>query len=162
MIQASGSDSSLQALVALCGFCGLRIHEALRVRPSDIDVRERTLTVVGKGNKQRTVPISTRALLGLAAAMALAQPDDRTMVRMSNSSARAKISALGEKVGLSRHVASHDLRATFATETYNASRDLRAVQYLLGHSSIDTTTVYVEPQMKSMRGAVEALAAVSQ
>lgn len=159
MLAACENEPKLHALVALCGLCGLRIHEARAVRPSDIDLSEQLLTVTGKGRKQRTIPISNRALLAILPAYDLASPDDRLMIRMSDSSARGKISALGEKAGLSQHVASHDLRSTFATETYNASLDIRAVQYLLGHSSVDTTTGYIDPQMRSMRAAVDALVA---
>lgn len=158
MLDASQQEANLHALVALCGLCGLRVSEARSVRPSDFDTTSQLLTIFGKGKKQRTIPVSSLAMDAILPAFRVAARDNRLIIQMSDSGARAKISDLAERAGVSVHVASHDLRATFATEAYNASRDIRAVQHLLGHSSVETTTGYIDANMRSMRGAVDALA----
>lgn len=157
LLAGAAGDDQLRALIGLCGLCGLRVHEARSVRFEHIDADEMLLTIVGKGHKERIIPISQRAFEVIAPAALDAMNRGRPLVRMSDASARAKITALGQRVGLSKRVASHDLRSTFATSAYDACQDIRAVQYLLGHSSVETTTGYVAPHLASMRGAVNAL-----
>ena len=69
---------------------------------------------------------------------------------MGDRSARALITRLGERAGLRRAIASHDLRATFATEVYNRTRDMRLVQELLGHSRLSTTQKYTQVSLSDL------------
>ena len=144
-----------RALCTLTGLMGLRVHEAVDVRPDDFDMAEMTLTVRGKGSKTRIVPVSETAWKHLHKAYALADANGTTLVRIGNRGARAAISRHARNAGLSRHVASHDMRATFATAAYRKSKDLRAVQNLLGHADPATTQVYTEVAMTQMRNAAE-------
>lgn len=147
----------IKALVALCGLCGLRISEALEVKPSDFDVRSMALKVHGKGEKIRYVPVSEEAWKHLCRPVVRSFADgrDAPVVGLHDRYAREAISRLGEKAGLKRHIASHDLRATFATAVYDATLDIRLVQEILGHSSVVTTQVYTGVRFKAMREAVE-------
>jgi site-specific recombinase XerD len=145
-----------QALVSFCGLAGLRVAEALDATPAWIDAAAMTLTVWGKGDRQRTIPLSVKAWLRLAPAVgeAIVQPRER-IVSYSDRAAREAITRLGKKAGLSRNISSHDLRATFATAAYDKSKDLRAVQELLGHGSSKTTELYTGVSMENMRGAAD-------
>lgn len=143
------------ALIALCGLCGLRVAEALRTRPSDIDLGRRKLTVRGKGDKVRQVPISTAALTYMAGAYGEAFPGDDQLVRLEERYARGRVTLIAKHAGISRPVASHDLRATFATTIYRRTKDIRLVQRLLGHASVVTTQLYIGIHDDDMRQAVE-------
>jgi site-specific recombinase XerD len=146
-----------RALVALCGLCGLRVDEAVRTTAADIDVARSELKVRGKGDKTRVVPLSTKAWDAIRPAYNLAKLRGSTLTEVENRQARRIITYLGHKAGLSRDVSSHDLRATFATAAYEASKDIRAVQELLGHSSVETTQVYTGISKETRRAVVEAV-----
>lgn len=152
------SKPEYSALIALCGMCGLRIQEALYVRPSHINIKAMTLTVYGKGDKQRIVPISEKAWAAMANAVTSAFiAGDQPVVNLKDRFARRVITNLGRKAGLRRPISSHDLRATFATEVFNRTLDRRVVQELLGHAHGDTTDVYIGRSEQQMREAVEKL-----
>ncbi len=157
MIDACGLNSGQRALVTLCGLCGLRAHEALAIRPRDINFQARVLTVRGKGDKTRTVPISDTAfphLLGAVGEAYARGGESETLVNMGDRWARDFISRLARRVGLPP-TSSHQLRATFATAAYAKTHDLRAVQDLLGHASSTTTEVYTGVSNAAMRRAVD-------
>lgn len=144
-----------KALIALCGLCGCRVAEALAVMPGDFNLSTMTLTVHGKGDKQRIVPVSDMAWSILATPVTRAFCEgDRPVVGLQDRFARRVITRLGVRAGLRRHISSHDLRATFATEVYNKTLDLRLTQELLGHSSSQTTELYTGVTQAKMREAV--------
>lgn len=147
-----------QALVALCGLCGARVGEAVSARFSWIDVHSEVITIRGKGDKSRRVPISERAWKYIEPVFVEARlnvmDNDPVLASFPDRSARAIITRLGKHAGIARPVASHDLRATFATAAYEATHDIRAVQELLGHASVETTMGYVAVAMAAMRKAV--------
>lgn len=143
-----------RALIALCGLGGLRVGEALVVETTDIDWRNGTLLVKGKGNKQRIVPMAPLLQTFLKAAFAAAEAEGRTrLVPISDRGARAFITRAGRRASLSAPVSSHDLRSTFLTEAYRKTKDLRAVQELAGHASSETTEGYTGISMDAMRAA---------
>lgn len=153
---AAASNEQQAALVALCGLCGLRVAEALSVRPSHFDLDEMLLTVHGKGDKRRIVPVSTLAWKVLQRPVTRAYVrGDEPVVGLKDRFARATITRLGNKARLRRSVASHDLRATFATEVYNKTLDQRLVQELLGHASGVTTEIYIERNREQLKAGVE-------
>lgn len=145
-----------KALIALCGLCGCRVAEALSIRPSDFDLEQMLLHIRGKGDKGRHVPVSNRAwdVMALSVTRAFVS-ENAQVVGLRDRFARQIISDLGERAGLRRHISSHDLRSTFATEIYNRTLDLRLVQELLGHSSSTTTELYTGISQDKMRAAVE-------
>lgn len=149
-----------KALVALCGMCGLRISEALSVVYKDFSFQspgQVRLTVRGKGDVTRTVPVSAEALENMTFALGLAMINGGPVVPIEDRLARRVVTRLGSQARLSRDVASHDLRATFATAVYNKTKDQRLVQTLLGHSSGRTTEGYIGVAMEAMSDGVEGL-----
>lgn len=155
MIAATKRDNQ-KALIALCGLCGCRVAEALAAKPSHFDIRERTLTIRGKGDKTRIVPVSERAWEVIFPAFTVAfLAGDKEIVGLQDRFARRIITDLGKRAGLRRHISSHDLRATFGTAVYDKTHDLRVTQELLGHSSSTTTELYTLVRSDTMRKAVE-------
>lgn len=155
MIQVAKNNQQ-RALLGLCGFAGLRVSEALSTRIYDFDLQTMTLSVRGKGDKMRIVPLNNRAWSAISSAYVDAMSTkDGFLVRYKDRFARKVITNLGKKAQLSRPISSHDLRATFATAAYDHALDLRSVQELLGHSSSMTTEVYTGVTMKKMRKAAE-------
>lgn len=156
-----------RALCALTGLLGLRVNEAINVRADDFTTRTvmidgqpitvRELRVVyGKGGRQRDVPVSDAVWAHLERAVMIAPPG-RPIVPLTNRGARAAITRHGRNAKLSRRVSSHDMRATLATAAYDNSKDLRAVQEVLGHANSKTTQVYTNV---STIGKINALAVV--
>jgi integrase/recombinase XerC len=144
-----------RCLIALCGLAGLRVNEAVTVGASDVNVELRMLTVHGKGAKDRYVPISSRAWPWVLSAYSAALLGGyKPLVPMAERTARQAITTIGKRAGLG-HVASHDLRMTFGTAAYAATKDLRVVQELLGHASSKTTETYTGISTAAMRAAVE-------
>lgn len=155
LIKVARNDSQ-RALLALCGLCGLRISEALSICPQNFKLAEMMLEVRGKGDKTRFVPVSPEAwdLLIIPVTRAMCE-NDREVINLKDRFARRVITNLGIKAGLRRHISSHDLRATFATAVYDKTGDIRLVQELLGHSSVETTQLYTGVLLSKMRDAVQ-------
>lgn len=156
LIDTARSDKQ-KALIVLCGLCGLRISEALAVKATDFDFNKGFLHVRGKGDKGRVVPVSERAWDIIASTVTRAFLEDVEVVGLKDRFARRVITDLGVRAGLQRRVASHDLRATFATAVYDKTLDQRVVQELLGHSNGATTEIYIGRTPDQMRKAVEGL-----
>lgn len=156
MIQSTTSYKH-KACIALNGLMGLRISEVVAVRPRDIDLDNMELTVHGKGQKTRIVPIDPAVWRYLRVSFGHAVQENTTLVRMTERGARAAITRHGERANLSQHVASHDLRSTFATVAYSNSLDLRAVQDLMGHADAKTTQRYTKVSDQTKRNAVSFL-----
>jgi len=144
-----------EALIASCGFIGLRISEALAFRTSWLNPAEMTLRVRGKGDKERIVPVSPRAWSAISTAFTHAMVGDGLLIHYDNRYARKCITSLGKKAGLQRAISSHDLRATYATIMLNNGVNIRVVQDLLGHSSVATTEIYTAVGVKAMTEAVD-------
>lgn len=160
MIAAAEPNRKVQALIGLCGLAGLRCAEALSVGPDAFDGPQRALTVRGKGDRTRVVPLSPEAwsVVNPARVDALIDSDRLGFMPMvvgyKDRFARHAITTAGLKAGLSRHVSSHDLRATFATAMYDQSLNLRAVQEVLGHANMKTTEGYTEIPLSTLRSAL--------
>jgi len=131
---------------------GLRLSELTSLKSGDVNYSDATVRVTGKGNKTRVVPVGSHALQALKAWMVvrdlLVKRDEAAMFISQNGGAitpraiqqRLKIWSI--KQGLPRNVHPHMLRHSFASHVLQSSGDLRAVQEMLGHSSISTTQVY--------------------
>lgn len=146
-----------KAIVALCGVLGLRIGEALKVRPSHINFQRNELRVHGKGDKQRDIPVADSAWVHLMPAIIAAKENDDLLVPLHDRSARRAWSRLAEQAGLS-HSSSHDGRMTVGTLMYHRSGgDIRAVQEHLGHSSSVTTENYTKVDAARARVAADIL-----
>ena len=156
---AATRNERQRCLVALCGMVGLRMAEALSVTAKDFTFQgtEVWLTVRGKGERTRTVPVSEEAYDQIIKPLVRAMSHGGEVVGLKDRFARRMITDLGEKAQLKRRVASHDLRATFATAVYDKTKDQRLVQWLLGHSSGRTTEGYIGVAQAQMRAGVEEL-----
>jgi site-specific recombinase XerD len=138
------------AVLELLYGSGLRVAEVCSLSASDVDLVRRTITVVGKGSRQRQVPLSAPSCTALAAWIA----DGRQAMATDISPADALfLNRRGRRLGtrdvrrlLDARAESpthpHALRHTFATHLLDGGADLRVVQELLGHASLSTTQVY--------------------
>jgi integrase/recombinase XerC len=152
------------ALVTLLYGTGLRISEALSLRRGDLPLPE-SLTVIGKGRKQRSVPVLP-AVRDAADAYAKLCPFDpgkrgplfvsRRGNPMSAREAQALMQHLRGRLGLSPSATPHALRHSFATHLLQNGGDLRAVQELLGHASLSTTQKYTEVEGARVLAVYEA------
>jgi site-specific recombinase XerD len=144
------------AVLELLYAAGLRVSELCGLDRGDIDLRGRTVTVLGKGGKQRRVPIHD------AAVVALRSWFDDGRDAMEGPSEAAFVNRRGARLGprdvrriLDRRSASpthpHALRHTYATHLLDGGADLRVVQELLGHASLATTQVYTHVSKERLR-----------
>ena len=140
------------ALATLLYGCGLRIAEALSLSVADAPKGDQ-LTVIGKGNKERMVPVLpavSRAIDAYLAACPHPAPPDRPLFvglrggLLESGQARRTMRLVRASLGLPDSASPHALRHSFATHLLSAGGDLRAIQELLGHSSLSTTQRYTE------------------
>jgi integrase/recombinase XerC len=141
-----------KAIMELFYSSGLRLSELIGLDLSDIDLRDRTVRVLGKGNKTRIVPIGRYAIDALNAWLVeralLAQPENQAVFVARNGKRigpriiQHRLVAWAKKQGLGLHMHPHMFRHSFATHLLESSQDLRGVQELLGHANISTTQVY--------------------
>ncbi len=141
-----------KAMLELIYSSGLRLAELISINLNDIDFNDRIITVTGKGNKTRSIPVGQHAIKAIKRWL----KDRSTMVneseralfissrgkRISPRSVQDRLKQWAIKQGLPNHVHPHMLRHSFASHLLESSGDLRAVQELLGHADISTTQVY--------------------
>lgn len=139
------------AMMELMYSSGLRLSELQGLDLGDMDLSNREVRLLGKGNKERIVPIGSKALDAIEHWLAVRgqfQPKDNAVFlnqrggRLSHRSIQLVMKKWGQKQALDTHLHPHKLRHSFATHMLEASQDLRAVQELLGHSSLSTTQIY--------------------
>jgi integrase/recombinase XerC len=156
------------AMFELLYSSGLRRAEliALDVDDGRLDLRERAVTVTGKGARTRTVPVGAKACAALTrwidARAQIAAPGERALFvgsrgkRIGASLVAARLAAWALRRGLAERVHPHMLRHSFATHLLQSSQDLRAVQELLGHSSISTTQIYTHLDFQALAKVYDA------
>jgi integrase/recombinase XerC len=144
------------ALVVLLFGCGLRISEALSLRNRDVVAHPDILRILGKGGKERLVPVLPAVWGAIEKYMAVRpcgnMPDDELFrsvrgLPMSPRMAEKVVEALRHYLQLPDYVTPHALRHTFATALLSDGADLRSLQELLGHSSLSTTQLYTRVNM---------------
>ncbi len=152
---------------------GLRRSEIMGLRLKDVNLTQKQLRVWGKGGKERIALIGEPARLALERYIhrgrpellaqnpnASSRPPDALFLNYRGSplSSKRAISAIINKyvkqVGISQRVTPHTMRHSFATHLLEGGADLRTVQELLGHASLQTTTIYTQVTMKHLRGVV--------
>src|SRR5690606_6246388 len=110
MLEAATHDSTVQCLIALCGLCGLRISEARSLKATDIDLQRMTITVRGKGDRFRDVPISSNAWRYMVTRFLLSISDpQKPLIAIPDRQAREAITSAAKRANISRRVSSHDL-----------------------------------------------------
>lgn len=139
------------ALLELIYSSGLRLSELLSVNYQDLDIHTSSLPITGKGKKTRLVPVGSKAREAihrwLPLREKLAKPGEYALFvsqkgsRMTPRQVQQRFERWGQKYG-TQHLHPHMLRHAFASHLLESSHNLRAVQELLGHSSISTTQVY--------------------
>lgn len=139
------------AMMELMYSSGLRLSELQGLDLADMDLRAGEVRVLGKGSKERIVPIGSKAVAMLARWLAVRSEFNpqqmavflsRQGKRLSHRAIQLVMQKWGRKQSLDTHLHPHKLRHSFATHLLEASGDLRAVQELLGHSSLGTTQIY--------------------
>lgn len=137
------------AILELFYSCGLRLSELVSLNTDAISLESECLRVVGKGRKQRLLPVGTPALAALEKYASMANLEKNGPLFISRLGkrigARSIELLLNKYVRLSSipfHLSPHKIRHTFATHLLDAGADLRAVQELLGHASLSTTQIY--------------------
>ncbi|MEP7159033.1 MAG: site-specific tyrosine recombinase XerD [Chloroflexota bacterium] len=149
-----------RALLELLYACGLRVSEALNLDLEDVSLAEQSVRVIGKGDRERRLPVGDVALAAVSRYLEDARPQllvGATMPstkrggpvfvngrgqRLSRMAAWRVIRHAALKGGVTGHVTPHTLRHSFATHLLEGGADLRVVQELLGHASITTTQLY--------------------
>jgi integrase/recombinase XerC len=154
-----GSCARDLAMFELLYSSGLRVGELTSLNIRDVDLDNGWLRVVGKGNKERYVPVGSKAVAALRAYLPLREPafvSQGTLAgntplflnfrggRLSARSVRRILKSLLSVAGLHRDVSPHAFRHSFATHLLQGGADLRSIQELLGHSSLSTTQRYTK------------------
>jgi site-specific recombinase XerD len=146
--------------------CGLRIGEAVSLRPEQIDARHGVIRIIGKGNKERLLPLPHALLIALREAWKTHRNRQWVLAtcaegnHVSHRSVRSALYAACAREGIA-HLTPHCLRHGFATRLLEGGVELRVVQILLGHSNIKSTEIYThltEPIRQQLRPKLDELA----
>ena len=143
--------------------CGLRVSELINLKLSDLYLNEQYIRVLGKGSKERLVPISPRAIRELKnwfvdrnlMNIKAGEEDYVFLNRRGGHLTRVMILIMikrqAETAGIQKTISPHTLRHSFATALLEGGADLRAIQAMLGHESIGTTEIYTHIDMTTLR-----------
>ncbi|RYY78869.1 MAG: tyrosine recombinase XerC [Moraxellaceae bacterium] len=142
-----------KAILELFYSSGLRLSELAKLTLSQLDLARGLVSVIGKGNKTRVVPVGSKAIEALQAWLQLRMGwvsvdeaaifvSERSGKMLSTRQIERRVSLQAERAGISQHLHPHLLRHCFASHLLASSGDLRAVQELLGHADISTTQIY--------------------
>jgi integrase/recombinase XerC len=155
-----------KAIMELFYSSGLRLSELLGLDLVDVDLRDRTVRVVGKGRKTRIVPVGRHAIAALQRWLAeratIAGVGEQALFvgqnggRLGPRIVQRRIARWARLQGLPEHVHPHMFRHSFASHLLESSQDLRAVQELLGHANISTTQVYTHLDFQHLAKVYDA------
>lgn len=154
-----------RAMLEVMYGAGLRLSELVNMNCGHIDLSTGDVWVMGKGSKERRVPVGRSAVSWIEHWLDLRElfgPDDdalflaKTGKRISARNVQKRFAEWGIKQGLSSHVHPHKLRHSFATHMLESSGDLRAVQELLGHANLSTTQIYTHLDFQHLASVYDA------
>lgn len=143
-----------RAMLEVLYACGLRVSELVSLTLEQVNLRQGVLRVLGKGSKERLVPMGEEALLWVEryyrqarAELLAGRPSDvlfpsQRGEQMTRQAFWYRIKLQAQQAGIGKSLSPHTLRHAFATHLLNHGADLRAVQMLLGHSDLSTTQIY--------------------
>ncbi|MEW6698571.1 MAG: tyrosine recombinase XerC [Bacillota bacterium] len=166
LVEAPETTTSLglrdRALLELLYATGIRVSELVTLDRHDIELNRGYLRVMGKGSKERLVPIHDRAVAALEHYMrhvrpGIAQQDCSSLfvnykgTRLSDRGVRKIIDKYCRQVGLNNNISPHAIRHSFATHLLDNGADLRSVQELLGHVSLSTTQIYTHVTKQKLK-----------
>jgi len=156
-----------RAMLELMYGAGLRVSELVSLRVSDIDLEEGLVRCMGKGAKQRVVPTGGRAIEAIRIYMHRGRPYLGRMQRgdilflnhrgqgITRQAVFQLVREHAREAGIEKIVTPHTLRHSFATHLIENGCDLRSVQEMLGHASIETTQVYTHVSVEHVREAYQ-------
>ena len=152
-----------RALLELFYSSGLRLSELCGLRWRDLDLAGGLVTVLGKGSKQRRVPVGSHARHALQAWREERGADDAAFVfpgrgdgPLSQRAVQVRMKLLARQQGMFKNVHPHMLRHSFASHILESSGDLRGVQELLGHADIATTQIYTHLDFQHLAKVYDA------
>lgn len=152
-----------RAIIEVLFSCGLRVSELVNLKFSDLNLDEHFMRVTGKGDKERLVPISDRAIAELQRwfidrdrlKIKPGEEDYVFLNRRGHHLTRVMILIMvkrqAEEAGIKKTISPHTLRHSFATALLKGGADLRVIQVLLGHANIGTTEIYTHLDDESLR-----------
>jgi len=152
-----------RAIIEVLFSCGLRVSELVNLKLSNLYLDEQYIRVIGKGSKERLVPISERAIRELGFWFDDRQglkikPGEEDYVFLNRRGAHLTrtmilimVKQQAEEAGIRKTISPHTLRHSFATALLEGGADLRVIQALLGHESIGTTEIYTHIDMTTLR-----------
>ena len=168
LIQAPDVDDDIglrdRAMLELIYACGLRVSELISLDILNINLRQGVIRVIGKGEKERLVPMGEEALHWIERYINKSRPN---FIKADNKITEVFLSKRGKAMtrqtfwyrlkeyaqlaSINKELSPHTLRHAFATHLINHGADLRTVQLLLGHSSLSTTQIYTEVARHRMK-----------
>jgi integrase/recombinase XerD len=152
-----------RAIIEVLFSCGLRVSELVTLKLSDLYLEEGYLRVMGKGSKERLVPISPRAIKELDfwfddRRHMIIKPGEEDYVflnrygkHLTRTMILIMIKRQAEAAGITKTISPHTLRHSFATALLEGGADLRVIQALLGHENIGTTEIYTHLDTSTLR-----------
>jgi integrase/recombinase XerC len=160
-------DVRNKAILELLYSCGIRVSELTGLDLSDIDFKERLVRVIGKGNKERIVPVGKKALSVIEIYLDQTQAVRKKCVnmnkpgsnplflnksggRLSSRSVSTIVKGFVRKYNIADDITPHSIRHTYATHLLDSGADLRSVQELLGHASLSTTQRYTHVSLDKL------------
>jgi integrase/recombinase XerD len=155
-----------RAIIEVLFSCGLRVTELVTLKWSQLFAHEKYLRIMGKGSKERLVPISDRALKEIENYLPWRRqlkikPGEEDYVFLNRRGAHLTRTMIlimlkrqAEEAGIKKTISPHTLRHSFATALLEGGADLRVIQALLGHESIGTTEIYTHISVQTLRSEV--------
>ena len=152
-----------KAIIEVLFSCGLRVSELVNLKLSNLYLDEGFIRVTGKGNKERLVPISPKAIIELNLwfldrNLMKIKPGEQDYVFLNRRGAHLTRTMIlimlkrqAQEAGIQKTISPHTLRHSFATELLKGGADLRAIQVMLGHESIGTTEIYTHIDTTTLR-----------
>lgn len=157
-----------RAMLEILYGCGLRVSELTELRVDQVNLRQGVIRIIGKGNKERLVPMGEEAADWLLSYMKGARqellkgrasdalfPGNRP-VAMTRQTFWYRIKLYASRAGIRKHLSPHTLRHAFATHLLNHGADLRVVQMLLGHADLSTTQIYTHVARQRLQALHES------
>jgi integrase/recombinase XerD len=164
---ASATGLRDRAMLDLLYASGLRVSELIKLRIADLDGLEGTVRVIGKGNKQRLVPVGNPALRSIETYRNEQRPQllkgrvspylfvTARGTAMTRQGFWKLLRGHGKTAGIFRNLSPHVLRHTFATHLLEGGADLRSVQSMLGHADIGSTQIYTHVMRSRLRQTID-------
>lgn len=155
-----------RAIIEVLFSCGLRVSELVNMKLSDLYLEDQVLLVRGKGNKERLVPVSNKAIADLKRwffdrnLMKIKPGEDdyvflnRRGAHLTRTMILIMVKRQAEEAGIKKTISPHTFRHSFATALLQGGADLRSIQAMLGHEKIDTTLVYTHISNEQLRKAI--------